>query len=81
MGGPGSGRHKLGIGPKANTSGLKRAPSVINRKLNPNPKSGNFSLSPAKMKANPMPKVLKTKFKNPKNFNAYQSWVKKNWAS
>jgi hypothetical protein len=29
MGGPGSGRHKLGIGPKANTKGLPKAPRSV----------------------------------------------------
>jgi len=42
-----------------------------------------FSLSPAKMKANPMPKALKAKFKKAGGVNskAYQSWIKANWAS
>jgi len=42
-----------------------------------------FSISTSKMKANPMPKALKAKFKKAGGVNskAYQSWVKKNWAS
>jgi hypothetical protein len=42
-----------------------------------------FSLSTYKMKANPMPKALKAKFKKAGGVNskAYQSWIKANWAS
>jgi hypothetical protein len=46
-------------------------------------KAESFSLSPTKMKANPMSKALRAKFKKAGGVNsqAYKSWIKKNWAS
>jgi hypothetical protein len=53
------------------------------RKKGSSSKSESFSVSPSKMKANPIPKSLAKKFKKEGGVNSpsYKVWIKKNWAS